>query len=211
MINHADFFFFFPIALSLGCCVQPSSLVVLSKLLIVASRGAEHGFSPSGKVEFQQSGLILGGRCTLRFIMIWYFKSKTVDIQLSVIVAQWSANGLQQLQHVGPEVMVHGLSCLEACGVFPDQGQNPCSCIIRQILNHCTSGEVHIMKIYWTLVESFSLISPSGTLKSSPVPQRMSQMWFWFNASLLLECIGFFLSYKQHPHLFPIIIIIIKV
>ena len=63
---------FFSIALNLGCCVQPSSLVVSSKLLIVASSVAEHGFSRSGKVgEFQQSGLILGGRCTLGFIMIF--------------------------------------------------------------------------------------------------------------------------------------------
>lgn len=38
-------FFFFSVALSLGCYVQPSSLVALSTLLIVASHVAEHGFS----------------------------------------------------------------------------------------------------------------------------------------------------------------------
>ena len=33
--------------------------------------------------------------------------------------------GLQQLQHVG-SAAVHRLSCSEACGIFPDQGLNPC-------------------------------------------------------------------------------------
>ena len=48
------------------------------------------------------------------------------------------APGLQQLQHVCPGVVVpgresagsavvlHGLSCSTACGIFPDQGLNPC-------------------------------------------------------------------------------------
>ena len=34
--------------------------------------------------------------------------------------------GPQQLQHVGSAVMAHGLSCSEACGIFPDQGSNSC-------------------------------------------------------------------------------------
>ena len=48
------------------------------------------------------------------------------------------ARGLQQLQHAGSVVMapglqsiglvvvVHGLSCSVACGIFPDQGSNSC-------------------------------------------------------------------------------------
>ena len=48
------------------------------------------------------------------------------------------ARGLQQLQHAGSVVVahglqsagsvvvVHGLSCFTACGIFPDQGSNPC-------------------------------------------------------------------------------------
>ena len=48
------------------------------------------------------------------------------------------ARGLQQLQHVGlvvvacgfqsasSVVVVHRLSCSAACGIFPDQGTNPC-------------------------------------------------------------------------------------
>jgi len=46
--------------------------------------------------------------------------------------------GLQQLEHVGSVavapgfqntdsiVVVRGLSCSKACGIFPDQGSNPC-------------------------------------------------------------------------------------
>ena len=33
--------------------------------------------------------------------------------------------GLQQLQHSGSVLVVHGLSCSAACGIFPDQGLNP--------------------------------------------------------------------------------------
>ena len=31
-----------------------------------------------------------------------------------------------RLQSSGSIVVTHGLSCSEACGVFPDQGLNPC-------------------------------------------------------------------------------------
>ena len=37
--------------------------------------------------------------------------------------------------------MAHGLSCSAACGIFPDQGSNPCPRIGRQILNHCAPRE----------------------------------------------------------------------
>ena len=36
------------------------------------------------------------------------------------------AHGLQQLWHAGSVVVVHGLSCSAACGIFPDQGSNLC-------------------------------------------------------------------------------------
>ena len=29
-------------------------------------------------------------------------------------------------RHAGSVVVVHGLSCSAACGIFPDQGSNPC-------------------------------------------------------------------------------------
>ena len=34
--------------------------------------------------------------------------------------------GPQLLQHPGLAVAAHGLSCSMACGIFPDQGLNPC-------------------------------------------------------------------------------------
>ena len=52
------------------------------------------------------------------------------------------ARGLQSLWHAGSVVVVHGFSCSTACGIFLDQGSNPCPCIGRQILNHCTTREV---------------------------------------------------------------------
>ena len=50
------------------------------------------------------------------------------------------AHGLQQLWRAGSVVVVHGLSCSKACGIFLDQGLNPCTG--RWILNHCTTREV---------------------------------------------------------------------
>ena len=41
----------------------------------------------------------------------------------------------------GSVVVAHGLSCSAACGIFPDQGSNPCPRIGRQILNHCATRE----------------------------------------------------------------------
>ena len=35
-------------------------------------------------------------------------------------------HGLQQLHHLGSVAGAHGLSCSKACGIFPDQGSNPC-------------------------------------------------------------------------------------
>ena len=35
-------------------------------------------------------------------------------------------HGLQYLQHMGSVVVAHGLSCSVACGIFLDQGSNPC-------------------------------------------------------------------------------------
>ena len=33
---------------------------------------------------------------------------------------------VRRLQSTGSIVVAHGLSCPEACGIFPDQGSNPC-------------------------------------------------------------------------------------
>ena len=35
-------------------------------------------------------------------------------------------HGLQELQHSGSGVVVHGLSCPKGCEIFLNQGLNPC-------------------------------------------------------------------------------------
>ena len=61
-------------------------------------------------------------------------------IEVASLVAEYrlQARGLQQLQHTGSVVVTrrlqstgslvvaHGLNCSAACGIFPDQGSNPC-------------------------------------------------------------------------------------
>ena len=32
----------------------------------------------------------------------------------------------QALEYLGSVVVAHGLSCSRACGIFPDEGSNPC-------------------------------------------------------------------------------------
>ena len=53
-------------------------------------------------------------------------------------------------RRAGSVVVAHEPSCSAACGIFPDQGSNPCvPCIDRRILNHCATREalfVHFLK-----------------------------------------------------------------
>ena len=44
-------------------------------------------------------------------------------------------------RRAGSVIVAHGPSCSAACGIFPNQGSNPCPCIGRQILNHCATRE----------------------------------------------------------------------
>ena len=45
----------------------------------------------------------------------------------------------------------HGLSCSVACGIFLDQGLNPCPLHLWQILNHCTTKEAPDQLIFFFL------------------------------------------------------------
>ena len=47
-------------------------------------------------------------------------------------------------RRAGSVIVAHGPSCSVACGIFPDRGSNPCPCIGRQILNHCTTREARV-------------------------------------------------------------------
>ena len=55
-----------------------------------------------------------------------------------------SAVVLRELQSTGSVVVVHGLSCSVACGIFPEQGLNPCPLHQQEILNHCATREVPV-------------------------------------------------------------------
>ena len=54
-------------------------------------------------------------------------------------------------RRAGSAIVAHGPSCSTACGIFPDQGLNPCPCIGRQILNHCATREAPTLIIYYIL------------------------------------------------------------
>ena len=54
------------------------------------------------------------------------------------------------LRSRGSVIVMPGLSCPKACGIFPDQGLNPCTG--KEILYHWTTSEVPLhsfLNIYW--------------------------------------------------------------
>ena len=58
----------------------------------------------------------------------------------------------------GSVVVAHGPSCSAACGIFPDQGSNPCPRTSRQTLNHCATREaLEIINFKTELVLSLTL------------------------------------------------------
>ena len=48
--------------------------------------------------------------------------SRCAGLSLSRPLLLWSTGS----RHAGSAVVAHGLSCSVACGIFPDQGSNPC-------------------------------------------------------------------------------------
>ena len=51
-----------------------------------------------------------------------YSSLRCVGFSLWWFLLLWSTGS----KHLGSVVVVHGLSCSGACGIFPDQGSNPC-------------------------------------------------------------------------------------
>ena len=51
-----------------------------------------------------------------------YSSLRCAGFSLSWLLLLWSTGS----RHAGSVVVVHGLSCSVACGIFPDQGSNPC-------------------------------------------------------------------------------------
>ena len=98
------FFVFFFLLAALGlCCCTGFSLVVAS----------------GGYSSLQCTGFSFGG-----------FSSReawALGAGASVAAAHvGSAVAVPRLQRTGSVVVVQGLSCSAACGIFPDWGSNPC-------------------------------------------------------------------------------------
>ena len=51
-----------------------------------------------------------------------YTSLRCVGFSLRWLLLLWSLGS----RHAGSVVVAHGLSCSAACGIFPDQGSNPC-------------------------------------------------------------------------------------
>ena len=128
-----QFLFSFLAALRLHCCARAFSswgewgllfVAVRGLLIAVASPVAEHrlqaGRLSSCGTQAQQLWLA-GSRAQAQ--QLWLAGSRAQAQQLqhtgSVVVARG-------LQSAGSVVVVHGLSCSVACGIFLDQGSNPC-------------------------------------------------------------------------------------
>ena len=96
------FIYLFLAALGLRCCAQAFSSCGEQGLLFIAVRG----------LLIAMASLVAEHRlqaCRLQ--------------QLQHVGSVVVAHGLQS---TGSVVVVHGLSCPAACGIFPDQGSNPC-------------------------------------------------------------------------------------
>ena len=100
--------------------------IAVHGLSLVAASG---GYSSLRCVSFSLWWLLLlwstGSRCT----SFSSCSSRALERRLSSCSA-------------GSVAVAHGLSCSAACGIFPDQGSNPCPRIGRWVLNHCATREV---------------------------------------------------------------------
>ena len=62
------------------------------------------------------------------FSLWWLFccRAHSVGVQASVVAPLGLVAADHQIQSIDSVVVVHRLSCSAACGIFPDQGLNPC-------------------------------------------------------------------------------------
>ena len=93
--------FLFLAALGLRCCARAFSICGERGLLFVAVCVLLIAVAPLVQHRLQARGLQ----------QLWHAGSVVVDLGL---------------QSAGSVVVAHGLSCSAACGIFPDQGSNPC-------------------------------------------------------------------------------------
>ena len=90
----------------------------------------------TGFLQLWQAGATL--RCSAQ--------TSHCGLQAHVLQQLWSMCSVVvacELQSAGSLGVTQGFICSMACGIFPDQGLNPCPCIGRWILKHCATREVH--------------------------------------------------------------------
>ena len=103
------------------------------------------------------------------------------------------------LWSTGSIVVVHGLSCSMACGIFLDEGSDRVSCIGRQAdslpLSHQRSGPLTDMNaLLWPLGHSASVCAESdkGCLPSASHPLPLTYLamesTFLTKSSVLASC-----------------------
>ena len=95
--------------------------------------------------------------------------SRCAGLSLSRPLLLWSTGS----RRAGPVIVAHGPSCSAACGIFPDQGSNPCPLHWQedsQPLRHQGSPHAHLLAakevvifIWW----------PCTRLESGVLPLRM--------------------------------------
>ena len=79
-------------------------------------------------------------RLTLQYTLRFYISVKKTSSDFPTGPAAKTVLGGSGMHNsCGSVVVALGLSCSETCGIFLDQGLNPCPlCIGRQVLIHCT-------------------------------------------------------------------------
>ena len=101
-------------------------------------------------------------------------------------------------RRAGSAIVAHRPSRSAACGIFPDQGSNPCTCIGRQILNHCATREalhcgfyLHILIISSVVDLSMYLLAicMSSWKSGYSVPHFSIRFYFFFFFAIKLPAL----------------------
>ena len=108
-------------------------------------------------------------------------------------------------RRAGSVIVAHGPSCSAACGIFPDQGSNPCPLHSQADLNHCATREAHDIFYNWKFLH-FDLFGPFfyppppllGTTILFPVFMSLVSCFLFFNISHkseIIQYLSFCLTY----------------